>query len=620
MASDSPELSKPAGLAGIDGELAGRADVHAGQIADGVVVLGVAQPARQHRARDRRRACAPRGCARPIQADHLLLASSARRLAASAFFGRHLLRDQLLQHLRPAGEVLRPPRPGWRTAADRGRPWACRRRGSSRQYLPRNGCTVAANRWSSSRSARRGRLGRAPARGRAAWRRWSPRASGRGSGFRNPGRPATAGSGRPGGDVQRPLPSCRSRGRRVRRRAARPRCRPRAASGTCPARSGGVLVVGGRAAGTPAARPWARPRPAGAAPAYISPWNAGPRALALDRIRGAGLAGVEARAGVAGHLAARPRSPGGRRGPDRCPSCLARLRTRRIARCASHSACSLDLVGRALLPGQAVLQHEAGDAAVAQPAGDRVALVVDGQVAVAAPGQDDHRGAGGRLPLAGRCDVSDGLWMLETRRTPSRDRSTISGPVLPSEPGATCRPQRHRLLGRRGQRRRRRPATTSTRDQRGDTRSVLTCRTRLRRQELHAGGRGHAGEHARRLQPPVAAVDAADQHGVRVLVGDGQVLGRRLDAEVARRLAPGALLLDVASACPCRRRWRTAPRCCGRGSRRRGTCPTGACRARPAVLGPSKYSGSVDTVCSSRSAAACGVVARSTVTRRRLAR
>ena len=52
-------------VGGIDGELPRRPDVDARQVADRVVVLGVAQPPRQDRARDRRRSASPRACGSP---------------------------------------------------------------------------------------------------------------------------------------------------------------------------------------------------------------------------------------------------------------------------------------------------------------------------------------------------------------------------------------------------------------------------------------------------------------------------------------------------------------------------------------------------------------------------
>src|SRR4051812_30252364 len=62
--------------------------------------------------------------------------------------------------------------------------------------------------------------------------------------------------------------------------------------------------------------------------------------------------------------------------------------------------------------------------------------------------------------------------------------------------------------------------------------------------ELHTDRAGGAGEDTRGVEPPVAGIDPTGQHRVRSLVGDGQVLGRRLDAEMTRFVPTRPLLLD----------------------------------------------------------------------------
>ena len=84
--SDSPELSKPAGVRGIHGELARRLQVHAGQIADRVVVLGVAQPVRQHHSGIAGILARLVGAHRLDPVDHRL-ADIVRRLLRSPFGG-----------------------------------------------------------------------------------------------------------------------------------------------------------------------------------------------------------------------------------------------------------------------------------------------------------------------------------------------------------------------------------------------------------------------------------------------------------------------------------------------------------------------------------------------------
>ena len=65
------------------------------------------------------------------------------------------------------------------------------------------------------------------------------------------------------------------------------------------------------------------------------------------------------------------------------------------------------------------------------------------------------------------------------------------------------------------------------------------------RQKHRTHGRRRGGEHSRRLEPTVAAVDATHQQRVRVLVGDDQVIAVGVEREMSRRLAARALLFDV---------------------------------------------------------------------------
>src|SRR5204862_5097327 len=67
---------------------------------------------------------------------------------------------------------------------------------------------------------------------------------------------------------------------------------------------------------------------------------------------------------------------------------------------------------------------------------------------------------------------------------------------------------------------------------------------RNRRQELHACRRRHRRQRARWFQPAVAGVDAADEHRVRVLVADRQILTGAIDAEMTRPRSARALLFD----------------------------------------------------------------------------
>src|SRR5262245_36684852 len=64
-------------------------------------------------------------------------------------------------------------------------------------------------------------------------------------------------------------------------------------------------------------------------------------------------------------------------------------------------------------------------------------------------------------------------------------------------------------------------------------------------QELQAHRRRRVGEDARRLQPSAAGVDARHEDRVRILVADGEIRRRWIEAEVPRREAGGPLFLDV---------------------------------------------------------------------------
>ena len=79
----------------------------------------------------------------------------------------------------------------------------------------------------------------------------------------------------------------------------------------------------------------------------------------------------------------------------------------------------VDLVGRLGFAGQAVLQHERGDPVVAQPLGDVVAFVRDGEHAVPAARDDEDRGAVG---LVARRQVR-----REARVVDARDAQLAAG-------------------------------------------------------------------------------------------------------------------------------------------------------------------------------------------------
>ena len=179
---------------------------------------------------------------------------------------------------------------------------------------------------------------------------------------------------------------------------------------------------------------------------------------------------------------------------------------------------------------------------LAQPARHRVALVVDGQVAVAAPGQDDHRRAGGLAPSAAGGRSATGLWMLAMRRTPSVAVDHLRARSCPrsrARPSATAGPPGGRGAAQTGAR-----ASETDGEQRDGQRSHGAGSSGGGRNFTHAGD-GTAAKTPDGFSRPLPASMRDDQHGVGVLVGDRQVLGRGLDAEVARRLSARALLLDV---------------------------------------------------------------------------
>ena len=116
MDNDSPELSKPAVIGGIDRKLPRRTHVHAGQVADGVVVLGVAQAARQHRPRiagilSRLVLCVRRRSSRSPAGEHRP-AAAAPASAASPWLS-------VSRAPGPSEDSPGSPRPSWNKAGDR---------------------------------------------------------------------------------------------------------------------------------------------------------------------------------------------------------------------------------------------------------------------------------------------------------------------------------------------------------------------------------------------------------------------------------------------------------------------------------------------------------------------
>ena len=84
------------GVGRVDGKLARGTHVDAGQVADGVVVLGVAQPARQHQSGIARVLSRLARAHRLDPVDHLLAGFGGRLFYRSR---RHLLRRELLEHM-----------------------------------------------------------------------------------------------------------------------------------------------------------------------------------------------------------------------------------------------------------------------------------------------------------------------------------------------------------------------------------------------------------------------------------------------------------------------------------------------------------------------------------------
>ncbi len=100
IASDSPGVVEARLVGGIDGKLFRRADVHSRQIADGVVVLGVAQPPREDDAGIVRMALRFLHGQRLNPVDDGLALGLRRLLPRLA--GRHLSRLEPREHERPA--------------------------------------------------------------------------------------------------------------------------------------------------------------------------------------------------------------------------------------------------------------------------------------------------------------------------------------------------------------------------------------------------------------------------------------------------------------------------------------------------------------------------------------
>ena len=91
------------GVGGIDGELAGGAHVDAGEVADGVVVLGVAEAARQHGTGIAGVLARFGGADVTDPVDDGLASFGGRLLDA---FGRHLTGGQFLEYEIPAGVIV----------------------------------------------------------------------------------------------------------------------------------------------------------------------------------------------------------------------------------------------------------------------------------------------------------------------------------------------------------------------------------------------------------------------------------------------------------------------------------------------------------------------------------
>src|SRR5262249_42178340 len=123
----------------------------------------------------------------------------------------------------------------------------------------------------------------------------------------------------------------------------------------------------------------------------------GPGALALNRVRGIGLALV-----VLFALGGDVRDQLPARGETHDAHALG-IDVPLLGLAAHHPNGALgvldgvhfDLVRRAFLAGQAILEYKAGDAMIAEPLGGIVALVAYPQAIVSAAGSDDQRRAGG---------------------------------------------------------------------------------------------------------------------------------------------------------------------------------------------------------------------------------
>ena len=90
-------------VGGIDGEFPRRTDVDAGQIADRVVVLGIAEPSREHHAGIAVTAAGLGGPGRLNPLDHLLPRAIGR---LGRLFRRHLARAEPRENAIPARKIL----------------------------------------------------------------------------------------------------------------------------------------------------------------------------------------------------------------------------------------------------------------------------------------------------------------------------------------------------------------------------------------------------------------------------------------------------------------------------------------------------------------------------------